>query len=88
MKFIICALYYNNIWNNTSLCPLTGDESGMYIEGEGFVFANSKGLHKATMYDYDEAIEKLKKINDKYGKKHPDHGFVIMSDTFRGRGKY
>ena len=88
MKFIICALYYNKVWDNTAFSELSGDESGFYIEDKGFNFGNFSGLHKATMYDYDEAIIKLDIINKEYSEKHPEHGFVIISNTFKGKGKY
>lgn len=88
MKFIICALYYNSFWDHTDFSPVSGDESMFYIEGNGFSVSNYKGLHKATMYDYDEAVKKLVEIDKKYSKKYPNHGFVIVSDTFKGRGPH
>ena len=87
MKFIIGAMWFNSVWENTSFSNPDG-ENLMYIENEGFVGARYRSLDKATKYDYEEAKVKLDELNRVEGSNYPDHGFVMISATFKTKTGY
>ena len=83
MKFIICALYYNNWWERTQFNSLTGEKTMFYIEDKGFRVSRVADVATATDYDYEDAIEKLDKLNKKHSNEYPEHNFVLISSTFK-----